>query len=446
MIGSRGGPATRFLGVAGALALLGLAGEAAGQERDTIPADVEPNQVSTVDGLSIPADRGDAFFGGGELFLAPRAYLLDRNRDASPDNEGLSIGGGVTWKSGWLFDRLRLAATGSFAPVIYGPEDKDGTGLWKPGPDGIAVLSELNATVRFARETGLRVGRQRFELPYLGSHDIRMIPNTFEAIAVGDVSTTVDGLAWIVGYVNRIKLKNSDDFVPMSEAAGVEDEDRGVLMAGLRYLFPGGLELSVTNQHTFDIFNTFFAKAETELALSGAWSLGLNLQYTDQRDAGDAFLDDFATGMVSGKVELKTGRTTFRVAASSTRDERGMFKPYGNPSNYLSVIVDDFDRAGEDAWLLGITHDFGQVGPGKLSTFANVVHGDTPESGDAASPDETEYDLTVDWRLNRSWSDRIWVRVRGAYVDQDEAAGGDDFFDFRIIINYDYDILPGGRG
>jgi hypothetical protein len=290
------------------------------------------------------------------------------------------------------------------------------------------------------------VGRQRFELPYLGSHDIRMIPNTFEAVAVGDVSTAVDNLAWIVGYVNRIKLKNSDAFIPMSEAAGVDDEDRGVLMAGAKYVFPGGLELSVTNQHTFDIFNTLFAKAETELALSEAWSLGLNLQYTDQRDAGDAFLGQFRTGLLSGKVELKGDRTTFRAALSSTGDERGMFKPYGNPSNYLSVVVDDFDRAGENAWLLGITYDFGQVGPGSLSTFANVVHGDTPDSGAIASPDETEYDLTLDWYLNRSWSDRIWIRVRGAWVDQDGDAGGNDFFDFRIIVNYDYDLLPGGRG
>jgi hypothetical protein len=27
--------------------------------------------------------------------------------------------------------------------------------------------------------------------------------------------------------------------------------------------------------------------------------------------------------------------------------------PYGNPANYLSVIVEDFDRAGEDAWMIG---------------------------------------------------------------------------------------------
>lgn len=434
------------LGAIALLAVFAFAGEATAQQRDTIRVGQEPNQDNTVEGLEIAAEREQDFFTGGSLLVAPRVYFLDRNRDTNPDNEGLSAGGGISWKSGWLWDRLRIAATGSFAPVIYGPEDKDGTGFWKPGPEGFAVLSELNATFRLAEQTGIRAGRQRFEIPYLGSHDIRMVPNTFEAIAIGDVSTAIDNLAWIVGYVDQIKLKNSDDFIPMSEAAGVDDRDRGVLMAGLKYILPGGFEFSVTNQHTFDIFNTFFVKGETDLALSEDWALGLNLQYTDQRQAGDAFIGDFTTGLISGKVELKGDNITFRVAASSTQDERGMFKPYGNPSNYLSVIVDDFDRAGENAWLAGITYDFGQVGPGELSTFANVVHGNTPDTGENASPDETEYDLTVDWHLNQSWSDRMWFRVRGAFVDQDEDAGGDDFFDFRIIFNYDYDLFAGGGG
>ena len=41
----------------------------------------------------------------------------------------------------------------------------------------------------------LRAGWQLFELPYLNSSDTRMVPNTFEAIAVGNASTT--GLAYV---------------------------------------------------------------------------------------------------------------------------------------------------------------------------------------------------------------------------------------------------------
>jgi hypothetical protein len=145
--------------------------------------------------------------------------------------------------------------------------------------------------------------------------------------------------------------------------------------------------------------------------------------------------------MVSAKLELRRGLWAWRLAASSTDDEKGIQKPYGNPANYLSVIVDDFDRAGEEAWLAGLSYDFQRVGAGDLSLFANVVSGDTPDSGSSASPDETEYDLTLDYRLRERWAEGLWVRVRGAYIDQDEDLGGDDFFDFRIILNYEFDLL-----
>jgi hypothetical protein len=106
------------------------------------------------------------------------------------------------------------------------------------------------------------------------------------------------------------------------------------------------------------------------------------------------------------------------------------------------VIINDFDRAGEDAFSVGYSYDFGQVGAGKLSLFTNLVWGDTPDTGPIASPDASELDLTIDWRLNRGWSEKVWVRLRAAWVDQDDAfPGSDDLFDFRIIVNYDFDLL-----
>jgi hypothetical protein len=165
------------------------------------------------------------------------------------------------------------------------------------------------------------------------------------------------------------------------------------------------------------------------------------LQYTDQRSTGDQLIGNFDTNMLAAKLELKQADFTWRIGFSTTDENSGIQKPYGNPANYLSVIVDDFDRAGEDAWLLGMSYDFKRVGMGDLSMFANIVSGDTPDSGVNASPDETEYDITFDYRLKEGAAKGVWLRVRTAIVDQDESAGGDDFVDFRIIVNYDYDLL-----
>jgi hypothetical protein len=401
----------------------------------------EPNQDNEVSTIIVTGDRDANFLSGSSLLLKPRSYYLDRDRDVNPDSVGLALGGALEYRSGWWLDQIQVAATLYTSQKLYGPDDKDGTQLFKPGPESFTVLGEANVTWRFAESTGMRLGRQRFELPYLGSHDIRMVPNTFEAIAVGDISTEGDRLAWIVGYVDQIKRKNDDEFISMSEAAGAEGSDEGVFMGGVRYVLPGGWELNAIDQYTDDVFNTLFLKAENDFVLNSAWTMGVNLQYTDQRDVGDALIGAFSTDLLSAKLEFVRDATTLRAAFSSTNEGRGIQKPYGNPANYLSVIVEDFDRAGEDAWLIGATHDFGQVGIGELSLFGNIVSGDTPDIGPEASPDQVEYDLTVDYRMNRGWADRIWLRVRAAYVDQDDALGGNDFLDFRIIVNYDLETL-----
>ncbi|QYK06712.1 OprD family outer membrane porin [Shewanella zhangzhouensis] len=410
------------------------------QQQVSDERDHEPNQQSDVNPIETPDTDKAAFWEDTSLILKPRTYYLDRDRDTKADSVGWALGGALEYKSGWLGDWLRVNATLYTSQKLYGPDDKDGTGLFKPGQESFTVLGEANLTVRFAENHGMRIGRQRFELPYLGSHDIRMVPNTFEGIAIGNTSKS--GFGYMAGYVDKIKGKSDDDFISMSEAAGAEDSDEGTGFAGARYIAAGGTTVGAIYQRTFDTFDTFFAKVEHPFEIVKGSTISANLQYTAQQSSGDELIGDFDTQMLAAKVELKHGPFSWRFGASTTDEDHGIIKPFGNPANYLSVIVDDFDRAGEDAYMLGFSLDLGRVGPGDMSLFTNIVHGDTPETGPAASADETEYDLTLDWRLKESWSDRIWLRMRAAYVDQDDDfAGADDFLDFRIIVNYDFNLL-----
>ncbi len=417
--------------------LAGLTVPALAQVSSVTDLAVEPNQQSEVSPLETEAPEPLAFFAGTKFIIKPRAYYLDRDRDENQDNVGFALGGAVQYVSGWAFNRLQLRATAYTSQDVYGPSDKDGTQLFLPGPEGFTVLGEANAVLRITEKSVLRAGWQLFELPYLGSHDTRMVPNTFEAVAFGN--TAPQGFAYVVGYVDKIKRKNDDDFIPMSEAAGVAGGDDGVIMAGARYVFPDGIEINAVNQQTLDVFNTFFAKIERRFQLADDSSWKAFLQYTDQRSVGDDLIGEFETGLLAGKVEYSWGNATLRLGASTTGSEKGIQKPYGNPANYLSVMVEDFDRAGEDAWMIGGNYNFRRVGPGELSLFANIVSGNTPDTGPAASPDAAEYDLTVDYRIKEGAAKNLWVRFRTAFIDQDQS--GDDMLDLRLIVNWEFDAL-----
>jgi hypothetical protein len=333
----------------------------------------EPNQQSEVIPLETEPEEPLEFFAGTKLIFKPRAYYMDRDRDKDQDNVGLALGGALQYLSGWAFDRLQLRAAAYTSQDLYGPSDKDGTQLFLPGPEGFTVLGEANAVFRVTQSAVLRAGAQLFELPYLGSHDNRMVPNTFEAVAFGNASPK--GLAYIVAYVDKIKKKDADEFIPMSEAAGVTNGNDGVAMAGARYVFDDGMEIAAVDQQTTDVFNTLFAKIERKFVLANDRSLQAFLQYTDQRSVGDELIGQFATGLLAAKVEYGFGNATLRLGASTTDSAKGIQKPYGNPANYLAVIVENFDRAGEDAWMIGGNYDFQRVGPGELSAFANIVMG-----------------------------------------------------------------------
>ena len=404
--------------------------------------DDEPNQHAILEpvGTESASERSQWLLDGAELVLKPRTYYLHRDYDVANNRAGWALGGGLEFRSGWWKDRVRFGATVSTSQKLYGPSDQDGTQLFKPGPESFSVFSEAYATVRLGGDHGVHIGRQSIDLPYMGKHDLRMIPNTFNAVTIGNKPG--DGLAYMAGYVDSIKYKDSDEFTPMSEAAGADDTDKGLTFWGLRFRVPDQSVVGVIHQRTPDLFHTTFAKLEKRLKFTDATSLWGDISYTGQSSTGDELIGDFRTHLISTRLEFVSGANKFRVGASRTDEGGNIQKPYGNPANYLSVIINDFDRAGEDAFSVGYSRDLGQVGPGELSFFANVVWGNTPDSGPIASADNTEFDLTVDWRLNEGWSEKVWVRFRGAWVRYDDAyPGKDDLFDFRIIVNYDFDLL-----
>jgi hypothetical protein len=427
----------RSIAIAAALAYVpAVMGQTVSSRDSDIAA--EPNQQSDLFPLEEAAEQPVEFLTGTRFAFKPRAYYLVRDRDKNQDNAGFALGGALQYLSGWAFERLQLRATFYTSQDLYGPSDKDGTQLFLPGPEGFSVLGEANAVLRITQNDVLRAGWQLFELPYLGSHDTRMVPNTFEALAFGNASPT--GLAYIVGYVDKIKRKNDDEFISMSEAAGVANGDDGVVMAGARYVFAQGTEISAIDQQTNDVFNTLFGKIEHKFPLAEDRSIKAFLQYTDQRSIGADLIGEFATDLLSAKVEYSWGDATLRLGASAAGSDKGIQKPYGNPANYLSVIVEDFDRAGEDAWMIGGNYNFRRLGPGDLSMFANVVTGNTPDAGPIATPDETEYDLTVDYKIKEGSARNLWIRLRAAFIDQDDEVGGDDFLDLRLIVNWDFGL------
>ncbi len=268
-----------------------------------------------------------------------------------------------------------------------------------------------------------------------------MVPRTFEAYTLeGKVLRRTD---FLVSHVTKTKLRADDEFISMSEAAGVFDKDKDLSMAGARYSFSEHADIGAIGQYAWDLFHTFYAEANLAGEVTDELAFRLGAQYTDQRSVGDELLGDFDTYVFGGKVAASYYGVTLSFAFSSTANDNPILSPFGGYPGYLSLMISDFNRAGEDAWLVGLSSNLSRVNLPVLrdfSFFINYASGDTPESGSKASPDQQELDLTVDYRVQNGPLKGLWLRARRAMLDGD-GADGRDINDTRVILNYEVPIL-----
>ncbi len=380
------------------------------------------------------------FWRDTQLRLHPRVYYFDRERESAPDSEALAYGGWLDYSSGFWRDRLKLNATLYTTQRAHGPNDKDGTLLLKEGQKGFTVLGKVNAELKVREDITAKFFRQSFNLPYLNRNDGRMVPNTFEAYTL--IKKPVNNWAFILSQVRKMKRRERDDFDSMSEAAGFKGTDEPLTMGAVRYDFSDDINIGATSQYAWEFMNTFYTEANAAWSFSDDWALRLGGQYTDQRSVGDEIGGDFDTFVYGGKVAASYRSATLTLAFSSTDDGARIRNPFGGYPGYLSLMIKSFNRADEDAWLVGASYDFARIGVPGLSSFINYAQGSTPDSGMNASPDQREFDITVDYRFQSDALSGLWLRTRAAFVDQDNGvAGASDVDDIRVILNYNLPIL-----
>jgi hypothetical protein len=99
---------------------------------------------------------------------------------------------------------------------------------------------------------------------------------------------------------------------------------------------------------------------------------------------------------------------------------------------------EDFDRAGEDAWQVGIAYDFARLGLEGLSAFANYAEGYGARNSETREslPNEREFEITADYKPNLGFLHGFWLRVRGAVVERDGTST-----ELRVILNYAIPVL-----
>ncbi len=369
----------------------------------------------------------------GEL----RSFYLDWHRLNGTESEAWALGGSAGFKTGYFRKRLAIGATGYTSQRLYGPEDKDGTKLLAPGQHGYTVLGELYGEFLLAEGVQGIVGLKGYDTPYLGRFDTRMTPNTFEgASVVGSLGGKDGAPRWrfAVGYVDKVKERDSTEFVSMAAAAGARaGVSRGVSVVGADYSL-GDLSVGAIDYYSSDIINIAYVEAKDAFALNESLRLQLAAQYTSQESVGENLLmgHPFSADQLGFKAELAFAGTLLTAGYTHTGNGTEIQSPWNRAPGFTAVQIYWFDRSGEDAWMLRAAYNFRLVRG--LSAYALYVHGSRPEALNQYARDES--DLNLQWKATSGRLRGLTLRARYGHVSQagPVAAHADQL---RLMLYYD---------
>ncbi|MFG3450411.1 MULTISPECIES: OprD family outer membrane porin [unclassified Stenotrophomonas] len=366
-----------------------------------------------------------------------RTFYLDRDKYDDSQSTAWALGGSAGFKTGYFRERFAFGATGYTSQRLYGPDDKDGTLLLKPGQEGYTVLGEAYGEFLINDDTRLKLGRFGIDTPYVNRNDARMTPNTFQALTVQGVYGGDDGAPqWKfgAGYFDKIKERNADTFVSMARDAGAPSwVDRGVYTLGANYT-RDRLSAGAIYYHSNDIIGIFYTEAKYAFPLGDTAKLNLALQYSDQDSAGDNLLrgDEFSARQWGGKLELGYKGALFTTGYTRASGGTNMQNPWSGYPGYTSVQVEDFNRNGEGAWLLRAAYNVQSVKG--LSFYALYVDGSDPDAPTEYAKDE--YNLNAQWTMADGPLKGLMMRVRYAHVSQ-KGPQTSDLDDLRLLVYYD---------
>jgi hypothetical protein len=344
-----------------------------------------------------------AFFRDSLVQYVARTYYLNRDNFDGTKSQAWAAGGWLAIRSGLIGDVFGIHAAFYGSEKLFGPPDQDGTKLLAPGQNNINVLGQIYGRIQLGDQE-IRGGRQLVDTPLINPQDNRMVPNTFEAATLVSLPDKDRFYDYALGYIWNIKQRDSNDFVPMSDAlAGNSAQTQGTPFGMIRLRPIPGLVLTAMDYNVQNLINSAFGQAEYDFRQpKGAPNFILGGNVIGQTSVGENLLtgSPFETYQASVKAQMAYAGWTVFIAGSATGSESKIYSPYGTKPNYTDMQQVSFDNAGEKAIGGSAAYDFAAFGLPGLSTGAWYTQGwgAIDPSTNLGIPDRRELDVWLQYR------------------------------------------------
>ncbi len=400
--------------------------------------DKKPQQSTRLGRFNRHIENTPKWLSDASLDFKLRTYDFKRINQNDSINQASALGGEIGMLSGKFAGFARLGLSYYYSGALSAPEDSGNTGLLTSDQQNLSVLGKAYLLLGDEKKIAARLYRQTLDLPYVNKHDSRMVPATYEAYLLGRKSS---GRDFVLGHITKMKKQNSNQFEPMSVLAGALNSNQGLSIAGIKGDFSNNASLGVFNYYGWDTYSTSYVESNWLSPFLRKFDLSSSIQYTDQRSVGEALIGRFSTH--SAGFTVSGGRDGRLLELAYTQNAKGglIRSPWGGSALYNSMMLQNFNRAGEKAIHLGVSLASAHGRFKSWSGFANITAGwDAINSSTGTElPNLIEYDITLDYKpQSKPALNGFWLRLRGAYADFDDDTRR---WNIRFILNYPFKLL-----
>ncbi|MCE0460962.1 MULTISPECIES: OprD family porin [Pseudomonas] len=347
------------------------------------------------------------------------------------------------WAQGFLLDYqsgftpgtvgFGVDALGLLGVRLDSGRGRSGTGLLPVHDDGRAAdefaSAGMTAKARVAKTT-VKYGTLLPKNPLLIYNDARLMPQTYQGMQVS--STDIDNLALTGGHLERFKLRDSSDSMPIVPDGYSGDQSGNFSYAGADYKLTKNIRLSYFYGELENFYRQNFAGIQHELPL-GAGLLTSDLRYFNSVDSGSAYAGRIDNDMFSGLLSYAVVGHTFSAGYQKLSGEAGL--PYISGAtvySFSNVGIGKFIEEDEKTWMLGYGYDFSRLGVPGLTFSTRYLSGDDGKSQSTVK--EWERDAEVAYVVQQGTLKGLGVKLRNYVYRSDFSRGRDSN---RIYLTYD---------
>ncbi|MBF8008244.1 OprD family porin [Pseudomonas brenneri] len=397
--------------------------------------------------LPLASVNADGFINDSKLKLQLRNVYFNEN---FRDKHGLSAKSARTakserteWAQGFLLDYqsgftqgtlgFGVDALGLLGFRLDSGRGRSGTGLLPVHDDGRATEAfaslGVTAKARLAKTT-VKYGTLLPKTAVLIYNDARLLPQTYQGAQFSSID--IESLTLTGGYLDRFKLRDSTDSVPIVPDGYTGDKSADFSYAGAEYKLGKNVRLSYYYGELGNFYQQNFAGIQHDLTL-GNGVLTSDLRYFNSIDSGSAYGGKIDNNMLSGQLSYTISGHTFGGGYQALSGDAGL--PYISGATVYSFSnagIGKFIEEDEKTWMLNYGYNFSALGVPGLTLSMRYLSGNDGKSNTTVK--EWERDAELAYVVPQGTFKGLGVRLRNYVYRADYARGRDSN---RLYLTYD---------